>query len=192
MLLPCDLKHEDACTTLGGAVLDWYVLHSKPQKENWLYNQLVAREIEAYYPCVQTDDGKGYPHHPKPYFPGYLFVNLDLGVIGQSVLQWFPGSLGLVMFGGEPASLPEGLLQRIRQHVDKLNAAKAHMLQGLKPGDQVIIQSGPFANYEAVFCTQLHDSERVQVLLKILQDHTFRVNLPVHQIRAAKQHRPLL
>lgn len=66
------------------------------------------------------------------------------------------------------------------------------MLESLKPGDGVVIHSGPFAGYEAIFCSRLHDSERVQVLLKVLQDRTVRVHLQVNQIKTIKQNKSLL
>ncbi len=172
-------------------MLGWYVMHSKPQKEQWLYNQLGTLQIEAYYPCLCTRNGKLHSQKSKPYFPGYLFVNVDLEMTGRSVLQWIPGSLGLVSFGGEPACIPDGLLQKIRYRVDEINHTGNEILEGLKPGDEVVIHSGPFSGYDAVFCARLHDSERVQVLLRILQDHTVQITLPVHQLTITKQHRTL-
>lgn len=172
-------------------MLGWYVMHSKPQKERWLYNQLNTMQIEAYYPCLYTRTEKVCSSRSKPYFPGYLFVNVDLEVIGRSALQWIPGSLGLITFGGEPACIPNGLLQKIRQRLDEINGSKDKITENLRDGDKVMIQAGPFAGYDAIFCAQLHNSERVQVLLKILQDHTIRINLPVHQITAKKQTRTL-
>ena len=169
----------------------WYVMHSKPQKEQWLYKQLNALAIEVYYPCLYSKKEKIRSHKAKPYFPGYLFVNVDLEMIGRSVLKWIPGSLGLVAFGDEPACVPDGLLQRIRHRVDEINSAGAKMLESLKPGDGVMIHSGPFAGYDAIFCTRLHDSERVQVLLKVLQDQTIRVDLKVNQIKITKHNRTL-
>lgn len=167
-------------------MLGWYVLHSKQQKEKWLYDQLEALQIEAYYPSVRAKNGA---QRSKPYFPGYLFVNVDLQVTGTSLLQWIPGSLGLVSFGGEPACVPEGLLQRIRHRVDEISRAEDSLLGTLKPGDQVVIHSGPFAGYDAIFCSRLRDSERVQVFLKILHDHPIQVNLPVSQLTIAQQNR---
>jgi transcription elongation factor/antiterminator RfaH len=168
-------------------VLGWYVLHSKPQKEKWLYKQLNALEIEVYYPCLNTKNGKLKTYTGKPYFPGYLFVNLDFELTGMSMVKWIPGSQGLVSFGDEPACVPEGLLQRIRQRVDEINGAEEHILNRLKPGDQVKINSGPFAGYEAIFCAQLRGSERVQVLLKVLQDRAIRIDLPVQKLAVTKQ-----
>ncbi|HLO14018.1 MAG TPA: transcription termination/antitermination NusG family protein [Anaerolineales bacterium] len=170
----------------------WYVVHSKPQKEQWLCNQFNALQIEAYYPCLYASDGKSHVHKPKPYFPGYLFVNVDLELTGISMLQWVPGSLGLVSFGGEPACVPDGLVQTIRHRVDEMTNSKGNMLESLRSGDEVVIRSGPFTGYDAIFHSRLHDSERVQVLLRILQKQTIRVNLRVDQLGFKKQNRNLL
>jgi transcriptional antiterminator RfaH len=161
-------------------------MHSKPQKEQWLYDQLDALQIEAYYPSVRTKSGAC---KSRPYFPGYLFVNVDLQLTGTSLLQWIPGSLGLVSFGGEPACVPDGLLQRIRRRIDEINNIEDRLFEILKPGDELTIHSGPFAGYDAIFCARLHDSERVQVFLKILQDHPLQVNLPVSQLAIAQRNR---
>jgi transcription antitermination factor NusG len=84
------------------------------------------------------------------------------------------------------------LLQKIRQRVDEINSTANDVLNSLKPGDEVVIRSGPFAGYDAIFCNRLHDSERVQVLLKVLQDQRMKIDLQVSQIRVAKQNRSLL
>jgi transcription antitermination factor NusG len=172
-------------------MLNWYVMHSKPQKERWLHDQLSILEVETYYPCLQIRNGKRCSHTAKPYFPGYLFVNVDLETTGRSVLNWIPGSLGLVRFGDEPAYVPEGLLQKIRHRVDEMNGAGNKILESLRSGDGVVIHSGPFAGYDAIFCSRLRDSERIQVLLKVLQDRTIRVDLQVNQIKTTKQNRTL-
>ena len=172
-------------------MLSWYVMHSKPQKERWLSDQLGTRQIETYYPCLHVRNGKSFLRASRPYFPGYLFVNVDLETTGRSILKWIPGSLGLVSFGDEPACVPDGLLQRIRHRVDEINAAGNKMLESLKPGDEVVIHSGPFAGYDAIFCTRLRDSARIQVLLRVLQDRIIRVDLQVNQIKTTKQIRNL-
>lgn len=173
-------------------MLGWYVMHSKPQKEQWLLKQLDALDIDVYYPCLHDKSRivslRGY----RPYFPGYLFVNVDLELTGTSMLEWIPGSLGLISFGGEPACVPEGLLQRIRHHLDEMNAAQVRIVDSLQPGDEVIIRSGPFAGYDAIFYTRLRDTERVQVLLKVLQDQRMKIDLQVDQIGITKQNKKLL
>lgn len=169
----------------------WYVVHSKPQKEDWLYSQFTSLQIEAYYPRLRATPEKSHPQKSKPYFPGYLFVNIDLELTGRSILQWLPGSLGLVCFGGEPATVPDGLVQKIQRHVEEINMAEDQFLDSLEPGDKVIIHSGPFAGYDAIFCARLHGSERAQVLLKVLQDNAVRIDLHVDQLSPTKQCRTL-
>lgn len=173
-------------------MLGWYVMHSKPQKEQWLLKQLDALDIDVFYPCLRHKSGKLTSRVSKPYFPGYLFVKVDLELTGTSMLEWIPGSLGLISFGGEPACVPEGLLQRIRCHLDEMNAAQVRIVDSLKPGDEVIIRSGPFAGHDAIFCTRLRDTERVQVLLKVLQDQRMKIDLQEDQIGITKQNKELL
>lgn len=160
-------------------MLGWYVVHSKPQKETWLYSQLSALPVKVYYPCLRVRNKRTCSYQSKPYFPGYLFVNVDLDIMGVSILQWIPGSLGLIAFGGIPACVPDGLLQRIRHRVDEINSAEDRMQESLRPGSEVVIQSGPFAGFDAIFCTRLRDHERAQVLLKVLEDQAIRINLPL-------------
>jgi len=54
--------------------------------------------------------------------------------------------------------------------VDEIAVAGGELFDGLKPGDEVNISSGPFAGYEALFDARLPGSERVRVLIKMLSD----------------------
>jgi transcriptional antiterminator RfaH len=171
-------------------MLHWYVIHSKPQKEFFLQEQLFLRKLETYCPSVKVRRGGQKAYKLRPYFPGYLFTHIDFEEVGASILRWLPGAVGLVNFGGEPACVPDNLLNAIRYRVNQINAESDEPLtKTLKPGDEVIIHSGPFAGYEAIFCAELRDHDRVQVLLRLLQDHTLRVDLPVSQIKPTKQNR---
>ena len=60
------------------------------------------------------------------------------------------------------------------------------MRESLQLGSEVVIHSGPFAGFDAIFYTRLHDNERAQVLLKVLQDQVIRINLPLRDL-AVKQ-----
>jgi len=173
-------------------LLHWYVVHSKPQKEEWLFKQLTTLQFKAYCPRLNPRNKKPHSHKPKPYFPGYLFVNVDLELTGRSVLQWIPGSLGLVSFGGEPAWVSDELIRKIRRNVDEINIAGGKLLGSLRPGGKVIIDSGLFAGYKGIFCAWLRPSERAQILISILQNPAVRVDLRADQLTPAKQVRALL
>ncbi len=62
-----------------------------------------------------------------------------------------PHTFGLVSFGGEPAIVPENLIHAIRKRLDEINAAGGEVFDKLKAGDTVLISSGPFQGYEAIF-----------------------------------------
>jgi transcriptional antiterminator RfaH len=104
----------------------------------------------------------------KPYFPGYMFVNVDIEQVGLSAFQWMPHALGLVCFGDEPAIVPENLVYAIKRRVEEIGAAGGELFDGLHKGDAVVISDGPFAGYEAIFDARVPGSERVRVLLQLL------------------------
>ncbi len=78
--------------------------------------------------------------------------------------------MGLVCFGDEPAIVPENLVNAIRKRVEEITEAGGELFEGLKPGDKIVISDGPFAGYEAIFDARLPGSERVRVLLQLLNN----------------------
>lgn len=59
----------------------------------------------------------------SPIFPGYLFVRVDLDLIGRSAVEWVPGGVGLVSFGDEPAFVSGSLINAIKQRIENLERA---------------------------------------------------------------------
>ena len=163
-------------------MMQWYVLHTKPQKESFVFEQLCLRKIEAYYPKLQVKPVNPRARKLQPYFPGYLFVHVDLDQVCTSNLRWIPGVHNLVTYGNEPSFVSDTLLQAIRRKVDEINFAGGVTLHNVKPGDLVEIHFGPFAGYRAIFDARLSGNERVRVLLKMLQGRQVAVELPGGQI----------
>lgn len=158
----------------------WYVLRSKPHKEVVVWKQVQSQGLETYFPRLQQKSARG---RVKPYFPGYLFVRADLDDVGQSALQWMPHTLGLVSFGSIPAPVPADMIEGIRQHVEMLNRRGEYLLPNVKAGDPVEIRSGPFAGYHAIFDARLSASDRVRVLLKMLNDRYVAMELHASQVK---------
>ena len=161
----------------------WYTLRSKPRKERALYQYICAEDVECFYPRLRVNPVNPRARKIKPYFPGYMFVQVDLEEVGPNRFRWIPHSLGLVRFGGVPALVPENIIQGIQRTVEKINEAGGEELFHLQPGDQVTIEDGPFAGYRGVFDTRLSGTERVRVLLSMLQQsREIPVELNVAQI----------
>jgi transcription antitermination factor NusG len=99
-----------------------------------------------------------------------------------------PHALGLVCFGDEPAIVPDHLIHSIKRRIDEIAAAGGELFDGLSPGDKVVIHDGPFAGYEAIFDARIPGSERVKVLLQLLNDkRQLPVELDAGQIRQKKK-----
>lgn len=167
--------------------VNWYAMRSKPNKEDFLARQFEAQGVKVYYPRIRVRVVNPRARKVRPYFPGYIFVQVDLEEIGRSTLQWLPGATGLVSFGGEPASIPESLINTIRKHLDEINASERKPLLGVDKGDVVTIQAGPFAGHEAIFDASLSGDERVRVLLKLINKQQLPLELPTEQIQTKKK-----
>jgi len=167
--------------------LHWYALRSKPRKEDIVWKQIRSQGFEHFYPRMRVHPVNPRSRKVKPYFPGYLFIRVDLEETGLSIFQWMPYALGLVSFDGQPASVPDNLIQALQKRIIEIAAAGGEVFDGLEPGDKVRIHAGPFRGYEAVFDTRLPGVERVRVLLQFMdQQRVVPVKLKPSQIRKIK------
>src|SRR4030042_6824843 len=115
----------------------WYALRSKPRKEDIVWKQVLDRGIEVFFPRIRVHPVNPRSRKIKPYFPGYMFVRLDLDEMGKTEFQWMPHTVGLVSFGGEPAVVPDHLVQAVRRRVVEIEEAGGEQFDGLKQGDVV-------------------------------------------------------
>jgi transcriptional antiterminator RfaH len=164
----------------------WYVLHSKPNKEDFLYSQLRNREIEVYYPRLRVKPVNPRSRKVRPFFPGYMFVHVDLEQTPISSLTYIPGANRVVSFDNEPATVPDTIMQNIQSNVDQVNQNPDLIYNQLNHGDPVTIKGGPFEGYEAIFDTSLEGSERVRLLIKLLRGQQMRVQIPAKMVKPKK------
>jgi len=160
----------------------WYALHVKPHKERAVYEQLLARDITAYYPHVRVKPKNPRSRKERPYFPGYLFAYINLVEYGVNALSWIPGSHRLVEFGGQPAIVPDQLITQLQETIATQNEAQLS-LNKFKKGDKIRIIGGAFDGYDAIFDTQLTDGDRVQVLLSFLSRYPQPLQLDADDIQ---------
>ena len=168
--------------------LQWYALRSKPNREDALYREAGARGFQVYYPRMRVQPVNPRARKVKAYFPGYMFVQADMHTVGFSTFAWLPYSNGLVFCGTEPSPVPDTLLNAIRRHLDGINAAGGELFAGLQAGDDVRIQGGPFAGYEAIFDSRLPGNQRVRVLLQLLTRERVPLELPAGQVQRKNRH----
>jgi transcription antitermination factor NusG len=159
----------------------WYVLHCHPNKESFLADELIVRGIEVYYPFLKIKPINPRSRRIRPYFPGYIFILINLLKVGESAFRWLPHAHGLVSFGGNPTSVPRELIIKIQQRLEQSNFDKIPSIY--ETGESVKILSDTFQGYEAIFDTAIAGTERVRVLLKMLNDRQVILELNKDQIK---------
>jgi len=86
-----------------------------------------------------------------------------------------------VSFGKEPASIPSEIMSQLLLRCDVDGKLLPPNL--LKPGDQVLITKGPFANFAATIENTATD-QRIWVLIDIMGGKT-RMAVSANQLRQA-------
>lgn len=161
----------------------WYAMRSKANKEQFLFEQLNARGMHTYLPLIRSHAINPRARKMKPYFPGYLFIELDVEHEDSSDLQWVPGGVGLVSFGDEYPAVPPNFISALQKHLDELNQRGGKFADEYKPGDELQIQEGPLKGYQALFDARIRGTDRVRVLLKLLRGQLVRVELPSSEVK---------
>jgi transcription antitermination factor NusG len=165
-----------ACTLTLTDNERWYVARTLPQRELQAAQQLNNQGFRTFVPRYW----KNRRHARKvetisaPLFPRYIFV-----VVDQTRDRWrsINGTIGvdrLLMYGGEPQAVPQGVVERLVAAGD----AQGNISFGfnLREGQAIKVMAGPFAELVGQL-ERLDDGGRVRVLLEILGGKV-RVALP--------------
>jgi transcriptional antiterminator RfaH len=162
----------------------WYVMHTNPKKEAFVNGLFLDRGLETFFPYLQFDRGYGRGIRIEPFFPNYLFFYGDLQSRFAYDLQFMPGVRGIVRFDGRPAAVPEVILEALRGRLRPYERSVLKKTEWLfKPGDRVLITSGPFDGFEAIFERGKSGQERAQIMLKVLGTWT-RTEIDVRQLKS--------
>ena len=144
----------------------WYCLHAKPNAEYLVSASLEWRGLKPYLPLVTSL--RSEKTDKRPFFPGYLFLQVNLARVSISSLQWTPGLRRIISFNNEPAVLSDDLIRGIQRIVAQFEDSGGLPIHNFTPGDTVRITNGPLSGLEAIFDEPGNASKRVHVLLEIL------------------------
>jgi transcription elongation factor/antiterminator RfaH len=165
------------------SMVQWYVIHSKPRKEALLRERLRIQRIEVYLPSIRVKPVNPRARKEQPFFPGYLFIHVDLEQISISELRRIPGTTGIVCYGGEPATVGDSLIRTIQKQIEDITESNNQSANRFKSGDWVVINDGPFANFKAMFDCRLSSQDRVRVFLELLQGQKMRLELSANDLQ---------
>lgn len=158
--------------------MTWYALQYKPAQGDRALQHLQNQDITCFYPKITVEKIKAGKHTKKlePLFPGYLFVNLEQSDPVWAKLRSTRGVLRIVGFANKPAAIGDSVIQHIKDSLDSVAEQG-----GIKPGQAVQLNEGPFEGINAIF--QSYDGEaRAIVLINFMQKQQ-RVKVPVSAIK---------
>jgi len=158
----------------------WYTLYTKPNAEAQVARTLMARGFETFLPMLPPRQDQ----RPRPLFPTYLFIQCDLSQVNVDTLRWIPGLRRILSFGGRPAVVPQEAIQLIQDGLHEIEAVGGLPKHHFKPGDAVVIDSGPLAGLRGIFQGPVGPAERVQILIRFLGEAN-KTEVPIADLRAA-------
>lgn len=167
---------------LVAAAVPWYVVQAKAHREHLAEAHLRRKGLEVFYPRLELPDYAGGHRRAVALFPGYLFVNVDLGVQGHEV-TWTPGVKCLVGSGGVPTPLDPQVVAFLKR-----NATSDGLVQGrpdLRTGQEVEVVGGPFAGLMAIIQNPPDAQGRIRVLMRLLGRGPITVRMPMRFVRSS-------
>ena len=160
----------------------WYAVHTRPRQERTALLHLERQGFTCYLPLIRERRRirRQTQWISSAFFPRYLFAQLDLARQNTAPIRSTQGVVGLVRFGLEPAALPDGFVDRLRQECG--DAGATHVVEW-QAGEALEVTEGPFAGLRAVFAAR--DGEARVIVLMELLGRTQRLTLDEHQLQRA-------
>lgn len=145
----------------------WHLALVRPNCLNVALRNLERQRFKVFLPRDMKTHRRGgkFVDVPCPLFPGYIFVSFSSDSLAWRKINSTYGIARLVSFGNRPATVPLEFMNGLIARCDEGGFIRP--LSALSPGDDVILKSGPFAQFIAKVET-LSSDKRVWVLLDLM------------------------
>jgi transcriptional antiterminator RfaH len=147
--------------------MKWYVIQTKPKKEEGAKLYLSTKGVEVFSPLIETfvpRNGK-MNKELKSLFPNYIFAKFELEK-NYPLVRWARGVKKILGFGGYPVPISEEVIELIKKRTDENGIVKK--THHFVANDVVRIKTGPLRELCGIFDRWVSDSERVRVLLNLI------------------------
>jgi transcriptional antiterminator RfaH len=150
----------------GAPASRWRLVRTQPRRELTAEEQLRRQGFEVFLPkTIKTvRHARRLRTQLAAFFPGYLFVSIDLARDRWRSVNGTFGVSHLVMRGETPAAVPAGVVEDLIGCSDQLGLYRTPSPQ---PGQKVRILTGPFSNHIALV-QRMDGPGRVRLLLDIM------------------------
>ena len=157
----------------------WYVVYSKPHKEEVAQFHLRQKGLEVFLPKLLLPVARRNRRRLVPLFPNYLFVRIQLSEQYNYAL-WSPGVKSFVSFNGAPAPIGAEVVEFLKGQADPDGVITGR--SNLHAGQEIQITSGPFEGLVGIILEPPKARERVKVLLQLLS-RQIKVELPLEFVK---------
>jgi len=162
---------------------DWYLVRTKTGGEKVAQEQLQRVVERTFLPLakMQVRQRDRTFQRVCPIFPCYLFAFFSLGHAARQI-RYTPGVRNIVRFGEQAATVPLWVINELMSRCAEgpVDLSKPRLAQGAP----VKVVRGPFQELGAVFDGYCSGTERVAVLLSIMNAER-RVVMPARMVIAA-------
>lgn len=149
--------------------MNWYCIYTKPRYEDLVCSKLIPlADISFFNPKITIKKiHRGQIEGTKEaLFPRYIFLKFDLSKYYHLIKN--TRGVSRILDDGlmNPIIVDQSIIEAIKlktaEDVDMINQSN------FKPGENVIVRSGPFHEFEGVFLNDLNKDNRVKVLFKVI------------------------
>jgi transcriptional antiterminator RfaH len=146
----------------------WYVIQTKPKKEEEATSYLSTAGVEMFNPLIETFALRkmGMSKELRPLFPGYIFGKFDLEK-NYPLVRWARGVKKLLGLGDYPAPISEEVVRTIKERTDPQGILRVK--NRFEPNDVVRIKTGPMKDFLGIFERWVSEGERVRILLSLIR-----------------------
>lgn len=148
--------------------MEWFVIQTKPKKEEDAKSYLSMKGVEIFSPLMENFliRNGSLSKELKPLFPGYIFVKFDLEK-DYSLVRWGRGVKKVLGLGGNyPTPVSGEIVEIIKKRTDSYGIVRKSY--HFEANDRVRIKSGPLKDLLGIFERWVSDSDRVRVLLNLI------------------------
>lgn len=158
--------------------MHWYVIKTKPKKEESAERQLAKANYEVFLPKI-----KGVVSH-KPLFPSYLFIHTDFQNPDHFRLVRYTRGVSKVLSDTEgPQPVSDFIINTLRERTRDGSLIEQELL--FKEGDEVSVKKGILKDLIGIIERNLSEIGRVKVLFKWLNGSVMRASLKYTELKKA-------
>ena len=163
----------------------WFVVQTQVNGEAKAAQNLKQQGYDVYLPryLKRRRHARKVDFTAKPLFPRYMFVAIDMATQRWRSIQSTFGVSRLVCNGDEPAAVPEGVVDALKQREDENGFVRMDLKPSFAVGDKVRVLAGAFMDNAGLF-HGIADHDRVSILLDML-GRKVRVLLDADMVAAA-------